>query len=102
MFGRINDYGDVWNSCFELEDIFEQLGLTVPTTWEEFLEYYVDEIDTQSEDLEIIYQYIYDNKYDEEILTRTPGNEDYKIINLKIVKIYFGIYKPCLRMICFQ
>lgn len=24
MFGRINDYGDVWNSCFELEDIFEQ------------------------------------------------------------------------------
>lgn len=26
----------------------------------------------------------YDNKYDEEILTRTPGNEDYKIINLKI------------------
>lgn len=26
----------------------------------------------------------YDNKYDEEILTRTPGNEDYKIISLKI------------------
>lgn len=26
----------------------------------------------------------YDNKYDEEILTRTPGNEDYKVINLKI------------------
>ena len=26
----------------------------------------------------------YDNKYDEEILTRTPGNEDYKVIDLKI------------------
>ena len=26
----------------------------------------------------------YDNKYDEEILTRTPGNDDYKIINLKV------------------
>lgn len=26
----------------------------------------------------------YDNKYDEEILTRENGNEDYKIINLKI------------------
>ena len=26
----------------------------------------------------------YKNKYDEEILTRDPGNEDYKIINIKI------------------
>ncbi len=26
----------------------------------------------------------YKNKYDEEILTRTPGNDDYKIINIKI------------------
>ncbi|MBQ8218940.1 MAG: phosphodiester glycosidase family protein [Bacilli bacterium] len=26
----------------------------------------------------------YENEYDEEILTRTPGNEDYKIINIKI------------------
>jgi len=26
----------------------------------------------------------YDNKYDEEILTRTPGNDDYKIINIKV------------------
>lgn len=26
----------------------------------------------------------YDNEYDKEILTRTPGNEDYKIINIKI------------------
>lgn len=26
----------------------------------------------------------YDNEYDEEILTRTPGNDDYKIINIKV------------------
>ena len=26
----------------------------------------------------------YDNPYDEEILTRTPGNDDYKIINIKV------------------
>ena len=26
----------------------------------------------------------YDNEYDEEILTRSPGNDDYKIINLKV------------------
>ena len=26
----------------------------------------------------------YDNKYDEEILTRTPGNDQYKIINIKV------------------
>ena len=26
----------------------------------------------------------YKNQYDEEILTRTPGNEDYKIINIKV------------------
>ena len=26
----------------------------------------------------------YDNEYDKEILTRSPGNDDYKIINLKI------------------
>lgn len=26
----------------------------------------------------------YDNEYDEEILTRTPGNDNYKIINLKV------------------
>lgn len=39
----------------------------------------------------------YDNKYDEEILTRTPGNEDYKIINVKvgISKGYLiAIYDP--------
>lgn len=39
----------------------------------------------------------YDNKYDEEILTRDPGNEDYKIINLKvgISKGYLiAIYDP--------
>jgi len=39
----------------------------------------------------------YDNKYDEEILTRTPGNEDYKIINIKvgISKGYLiAIYDP--------
>lgn len=27
---------------------------------------------------------VYDNKYDEEILTRDPGNEDYKYIKLKV------------------
>lgn len=26
----------------------------------------------------------YDNEYDEEILTRTPGNDDYKIIDIKV------------------
>ena len=39
----------------------------------------------------------YDNKYDEEILTRDPGNDDYKIINLKvgISKGYLiAIYDP--------
>ena len=39
----------------------------------------------------------YDNEYDEEILTRTPGNEDYKIINIKvgISKGYLiAIYNP--------
>ena len=39
----------------------------------------------------------YKNEYDKEILTRTPGNEDYKIINLKvgISKGYLiAIYKP--------
>ena len=39
----------------------------------------------------------YDNKYDEEVLTRSPGNEDYKIINIKvgISKGYLiAIYKP--------
>ena len=39
----------------------------------------------------------YDNEYDEEILTRTPGNEDYKIINIKvgISKGYLiAIYDP--------
>ena len=39
----------------------------------------------------------YDNKYDEEILTRTPGNEDYKIIDIKvgISKGYLiAIYDP--------
>ena len=39
----------------------------------------------------------YDNEYDEEILTRTPGNDDYKIINLKvgISKGYLiAIYNP--------
>lgn len=39
----------------------------------------------------------YDNKYDEEILTRSPGNEDYKIINIKvgISKGYLiAIYDP--------
>ena len=28
----------------------------------------------------------YDNEYDEVILTRDPGNEDYKIINVKVGK----------------
>ena len=39
----------------------------------------------------------YDNKYDEEILTRDPGNDDYKIINIKvgISKGYLiAIYDP--------
>ena len=39
----------------------------------------------------------YDNKYDEEILTRTPGNDDYKIIDIKvgISKGYLiAIYDP--------
>lgn len=39
----------------------------------------------------------YDNKYDEEVLTRSPCNEDYKIINIKvgISKGYLiAIYKP--------
>jgi len=39
----------------------------------------------------------YDNEYDEEILTRTPGNDDYKIINIKvgISKGYLiAIYNP--------
>jgi exopolysaccharide biosynthesis protein len=39
----------------------------------------------------------YDNPYDEEVLTRDPGNDDYKIINLKvgISKGYLvAIYKP--------
>ncbi len=39
----------------------------------------------------------YKNEYDEEILTRTPGNDDYKIINIKvgISKGYLiAIYKP--------
>ncbi len=39
----------------------------------------------------------YDNEYDEEILTRSPGNNDYKIINLKvgISKGYLiAIYDP--------
>ena len=39
----------------------------------------------------------YENEYDEEILTRTPGNEDYKIINIKvgISKGYLiAIYDP--------
>ena len=39
----------------------------------------------------------YDNEYDEEILTRTPGNDAYKIINLKvgISKGYLiAIYDP--------
>lgn len=39
----------------------------------------------------------YDNKYDEEILTRNPGNDDYKIINIKvgISKGYLiAIYNP--------
>ena len=39
----------------------------------------------------------YDNKYDEEILTRTPGNDDYKVINIKvgISKGYLiAIYDP--------
>lgn len=39
----------------------------------------------------------YDNEYDEEILTRTPGNEDYKVINIKvgISKGYLiAIYNP--------
>ena len=39
----------------------------------------------------------YDNKYDEEILTRDPGNNDYKIINIKvgISKGYLvAIYDP--------
>ena len=39
----------------------------------------------------------YDNEYDEEILTRTPGNEDYKVINIKvgISKGYLiAIYDP--------
>ena len=39
----------------------------------------------------------YDNEYDEEVLTRTPGNDDYKIINIKvgISKGYLiAIYNP--------
>lgn len=39
----------------------------------------------------------YDNEYDKEILTRTPGNDDYKIINIKvgISKGYLiAIYDP--------
>lgn len=39
----------------------------------------------------------YDNEYDEEILTRTPGNDDYKIIDIKvgISKGYLiAIYDP--------
>ena len=39
----------------------------------------------------------YENEYDKEILTRTPGNEDYKIINVKvgISKGYLiAIYDP--------
>lgn len=39
----------------------------------------------------------YENEYDEEILTRTPGNDDYKIINIKvgISKGYLiAIYDP--------
>lgn len=39
----------------------------------------------------------YKNEYDKEILTRTPGNDDYKIINVKvgISKGYLiAIYKP--------
>ena len=39
----------------------------------------------------------YDNEYDEEVLTRTPGNNDYKIINIKvgISKGYLiAIYDP--------
>lgn len=39
----------------------------------------------------------YDNEYDEEVLTRTPGNDDYKIINIKvgISKGYLiAIYDP--------
>ena len=39
----------------------------------------------------------YDNEYDEEILSRTPGNEDYKVINIKvgISKGYLiAIYDP--------
>ena len=39
----------------------------------------------------------YKNEYDKEILTRDPGNDDYKIINLKvgISKAYLvAIYKP--------
>lgn len=39
----------------------------------------------------------YDNKYDEEILTRTPGNDDYKIINTKVGRysaIMAVIYDP--------
>ena len=39
----------------------------------------------------------YKNEYDKEILTRDPGNEDYKVINLKvgISKAYLvAIYKP--------
>ena len=40
----------------------------------------------------------YDNEYDEQILTREPGNEDYKYIKVKVGKKYDGhlvaIYDP--------
>lgn len=39
----------------------------------------------------------YDNKYDEEILTRTPGNDDYKIIDIKVgnsTGYLIAIYDP--------
>lgn len=39
----------------------------------------------------------YNNKYDEEILTRTPGNEDYKIIDIKVgnsTGYLIAIYDP--------
>lgn len=39
----------------------------------------------------------YDNEYDKEILTRTPGNDDYKIINIKVGNsngYLIAIYEP--------
>ena len=45
----------------------------------------------------------YENEYDEEILTRTEGNEDYKIINIKVASNFiYSKRKNFVKKNCFQ